>query len=103
MRDKNDCLSALPSSKQQRKHHSGKSVLHCDCSLKSVQHTQKLSCLTALQVVKSLCIAASEFVTKVHYYHSLSASLFPVDAPLNSSSISHTGSTSYTISLDFSV
>ena len=39
MRDKDDCLSALPSSQQQRKHHSGKSVLHSDCSLQSGQHT----------------------------------------------------------------
>lgn len=55
MRDRDGCLSTLPSSQQQRKHHSGKSVLHSDCSLLS-KHNSKPSpvCLTAPWVVKSL-------------------------------------------------
>lgn len=38
MRDEDDCLSALPSSQQQRKHRSGKSVLHSDCTENCSKH-----------------------------------------------------------------
>lgn len=73
-----------------------------ECTTQSSKHSSDHNCLSALWVVKSLVWQWVSLSLNVHYYHSLSASLFPVDAPLRRSSITHTASTSYTISLEFS-
>lgn len=103
MSDKDYCLSTLPSSQQQRKHHSGRSILHLDCCVwYTDQNTLQITAVRALWVVESLVWQRVSLSLNVHYYPSLSASLLPVDAPLRRSSITHTARTSYTISLKFS-